>query len=205
MVKLRFTLQTIDGRIVPIPDPSVRFVHLQFRRFSGCPICNSHLRALAKHKDELVDAGIREVIFFHSSASELRTFEADLPFDLVADPEREFYRRFGVESSVSALVHPSIFGAMIRGAKVVFKGDARRLWIPKAENGRLGLPADFLVDGAGCVVASKFGTHAYDQWGIAELLTLGGRGNENRLNQQTGSIPSPSPGAPRLKPQTHSL
>ncbi len=198
MANLRLTLQTIAGKIVSIPDPSVRFVHLQFRRFSGCPICNTHLRGLAKHKDTLVDAGIREVIFFHSSASELRIYESDLPLDLVADPERKFYRQFGVESSALALLHPAIVGAAVRGAKVVFKGKARRLWMPKAENGRLGLPADFLVDRGGRIVATKFGAHAYDQWDLAELLAFArqGSGKSAHATGWLGSVTSPECSAP---------
>jgi peroxiredoxin len=182
-IPLALTLETIEGKVVPVPDPSARFVHLQFRRFSGCPICNAHLRSLANHRAELAEHGIREVIFFHSSAAELRTYEADLPFDLVADPERKYYRQFGVESSARALLHPAIIGPILRGAKVVFRGSGRRLWMPKAENGRLGLPADFLVDRTGRIVAAKFGTHAYDQWEVGELLTLARRESVSAASQ----------------------
>ena len=31
-----------SGQLVTIPDPAGEFVHLQFRRFAGCPICNLH-------------------------------------------------------------------------------------------------------------------------------------------------------------------
>lgn len=172
MTPLHLTLETIAGRTVPVPDPAARFVHLQFRRFAGCPICHTHLRSFVRRRDELAAAGIREVIFFHSSAAELRTYEADLPFDVVADAARTFYRRFGVEPSATALLHPSIVGAAVRGAKVVFRGTARRLWLPRAENGRLGRPADFLVDAGGVIVASRRGTHANDQWPVDELLAL---------------------------------
>ncbi len=175
MALFPLTLQTIAGRTVTIPDPSVGFVHLQFRRFAGCPICDTHVRALVRRKDELVRTGVREVIFFHSSAVELRTYESDLPFDLIADPAKKYYRQFGVEASAGALLHPAIIAAAIRGARIVFRGEARRLWVPKAENGRLGLPADFLVDRAGEIVAAKRGRHAYDQWNVDELLHLARR------------------------------
>ena len=42
----------------------------------------------------------------------------------------------------------------------------------KMENGPLGLPADFLIAKDGTVVAAKYGTHAYDQWEVPELLAL---------------------------------
>jgi hypothetical protein len=36
--------------------------------------------------------------------------------------------------------------------------------------GGLGLPADFLIDTDGRVIACKHGHHAYDQWSVDELL-----------------------------------
>ena len=36
--------------------------------------------------------------------------------------------------------------------------------------GQLGLPADFLLDPRGRVVAVKYGQHAGDQWSVGQLL-----------------------------------
>jgi hypothetical protein len=41
-----------------------------------------------------------------------------------------------------------------------------------AENGRLGLPADFLVGPDGRVKACKYGVTADDQWSFDELMAL---------------------------------
>jgi hypothetical protein len=41
------------------------------------------------------------------------------------------------------------------------------------DEGRLDLPADFLIASDGRVVASKYGVHSYDhQWSVDELLGL---------------------------------
>ena len=40
-------LDTITGTTVSVPD-SDHLVHLQFRRFAGCPICHLHVRSLAR-------------------------------------------------------------------------------------------------------------------------------------------------------------
>ena len=37
-------------------------------------------------------------------------------------------------------------------------------------SGHFGLPAEFLIAADGRVVASKYRTHAYDQWSADELL-----------------------------------
>src|SRR5207247_10268536 len=89
------TLELIatSGQLVAIPDPAGNFVHLQLRRFAGCPICNLHLRSIVTRHDEIRSRGIREVVVFHSTAAELAKHEAELPFPLIADPERVLYRR----------------------------------------------------------------------------------------------------------------
>lgn len=162
-------LTTVTGGHVTIPDPD-KLVHLQFRRFAGCPICNLHLRSFVIRHDEIVQAGIREVVVFHSPEDELREHTADLPFDVVADPEKRLYREYGIESSPRALLDPRAWGAIVRGVvRDTLRGRRPALRQP---NGRLGLPGDFLFDQTGEVIASKRGQHANDQWSVDELLGL---------------------------------
>jgi peroxiredoxin len=163
---------SVTGQTIRVPDPQ-RLVHLQFRRFAGCPICNLHLASFARRHDEITAAGIREVVFFHSPSDELRKHVADLPFSVVADPTKRFYREFGVESAPRALLDPRAWGAIIRGTTLTTLG---RFSTPaaKQEGGHLGLPADFLVDTQGAVIAAKYGKHADDQWSVDELLALAG-------------------------------
>jgi peroxiredoxin len=96
-------------------------------------------------------------------------YQAELPFDCVADPGKKVYRQFGVETSIFAPLHPAVFWAGMR--HVLRTG---RLY-KKAENGILGLPADFLIDPSGRVVASHYGTHAYDNWDADTLLQIATR------------------------------
>jgi len=162
------TLVTVNGEQVPMPDPD-RLVHLQFRRFAGCPVCNLHLRSILQRHDEIVAAGVREIVVFHSPAEELLRHTANLPFAVVADPDKRLYVEFGVESSPRALLNPKVWGTIVRA---VFTGLERRDPTPSAKphGGRLGLPADFLIASDGRILASKFGEHAYDQWTVDELI-----------------------------------
>lgn len=160
-----FTVQTIQGSQLTVPESPSKFTHLQFRRFAGCPICNFHLHTFFKSYDQIEAAGIHEVIFFHSSMSEMKKYQKDLAFAAVADPEKTFYARFGVERSIWASLHPRALWAAIKGMLLGKMG-------LKMENGPLGLPADILIDQKGTVVAAKYGTHAYDQWEVAELLSI---------------------------------
>ena len=97
-------LTTIRSEAVPIPDSRL-LVHLQFRRYAGCPICNVHLRSMARRHDDIRTAGIHQVAVFHSPAKHAAA-PGVLPFAVVADPERLLYAEFGVEASHRAVTHP---------------------------------------------------------------------------------------------------
>jgi len=165
-------LTAVSGERVAVPDPK-QVVHLQLRRFAGCPICHLHLRSFERRANELSAAGIREVIVFHSPAEELAPHATQLPFALIPDPERRLYRELGVESAPRALLDPrawpGIARAVLLGTFEMLRGRAR----PPAlapQGGRLGLPADFLIASDGTVLACKYGEHADDQWSVDELL-----------------------------------
>ncbi|HVW45013.1 MAG TPA: peroxiredoxin-like family protein [Amycolatopsis sp.] len=162
------TFVAVTGERVAVPDPE-RLVHLQFRRFAGCPVCNLHLRSVVRRHDEIVAAGIGEVVFFHSPADELRRHVADLPFAVVADPAKTVYREFGVKSAARSLLSPRAWGPIVRGVLTTVRVRAP-LPATTPHGGRLGLPADFLIAPDGRTIAAKHGEHAYDQWSVDELL-----------------------------------
>ncbi|MGV0813829.1 peroxiredoxin-like family protein [Mycolicibacterium boenickei] len=159
---------SVTGEHIPVPDPH-GLVHLQFRRFAGCPICNLHLQSFAARHAEITASGVREVVFFHSPGAELAEHTADLPFATVADPDKEIYRQFGVESGRRALLDPRSWPAIIRGSLLTLSGRFRAP-AGRQAGGRLGLPADFLIAPDGVVLAAKYGVHADDQWSVDELL-----------------------------------
>jgi peroxiredoxin len=166
-------LTAASGQSVTIPDPAGDFVHLQLRRFAGCPICNRHLRSIVTRHDEIRSHGIREVVVFHSTAAELAKHQADLPFPLIADPDRGLYRRLGVEHRLSSLLSTRALRAAIAGQAAALGNRSTKrgaLGPVKPTGGRLGLPADFLIAPDGRVAALKYGQHAYDQWTVDELL-----------------------------------
>ncbi|MEV0669650.1 peroxiredoxin-like family protein [Mycobacterium sp. NPDC050441] len=164
----QYQFLSVTGEHISVPDPR-GLVHLQFRRFAGCPICNLHLQSFAARHAEIDAAGIREVAFFHSPAPELAAHTADLPFATVADPDKDVYRKFGVESSPRALLDPRSWPAIIRGGVLTLCGRFRAP-AGRQAGGRLGLPADFLIAPDGVVLAAKYGAHADDQWSVDDLL-----------------------------------
>ena len=172
----RLDLAALSGQSVAVPDPD-RLVHLQFRRFAGCPICDLHLRDIARRLGELEAAGILEVALFHSSQAALLPYAGELPFAVVPDPDRRLYARFGVEAAPRALTSPSAWLPLLRAVvHATANALAGRPAPPRqAEGGRLGLPADLLIAPDGRVLAVKYGDHAADHWSVDELLVLAGR------------------------------
>ncbi|MGC5387438.1 AhpC/TSA family protein [Micromonospora sp. LHW51205] len=175
-------LTSVTGAQVALPDPD-RLVHLQFRRFAGCPVCNLHLRSIVRRHAEIEAAGVREVVLFHSPADELREHVADLPFAVVADPDRRLYREFGVESAPRSLLDPRAWLPILRGVAIstwyILRGRERSPSLTP-HGGRFGLPADFLIAPDGRVLAEKYGEHASDQWPVDELLAQVSRSRSAR-------------------------
>lgn len=156
-------LESLQGDTVLIPDTR-NIVHLQFRRYAGCPMCNLHLSSFIQRYAELQAEGIREVVVFHSSKGEMLRHGSEAPFPLIPDPDRVLYKEFGVEPSIKSLLHPKALFAGIRG--LVSQG-----WsLPSRREATLGRPADFLVDSDGAIIAVKYGKHAYDQWSVDEVI-----------------------------------
>jgi peroxiredoxin len=160
----QLTVTTSKGTPVTIPVAGARYTHIQFRRFSGCPICNTHIAALHRGKAQLDALGIHEVLFFHSSKEDVAAFHNDLPFDTVGDREKRYYRQFGVESSWSF--------ADLAAIRAAFASMLRGKFGAKMTGGPLGLPAEFLVGPDGRIKAAHYGKHAYDQWPVETLLDL---------------------------------
>lgn len=163
---VKHRLETAESKWVEIPDVK-DIVHLQFRRFAGCPFCSVHLRSMAMRHDEIAAAGIREVVVFQSTAAALRRHHAEMPFAVIPDPKGNLYAEFGVESGLRALLDPrALLVAMSKVMRVLPKLPG----IPPWGKGVLGLPADFLIATDGRVLACQYGTHADDQWSVDELL-----------------------------------
>ena len=88
----------------------------------------------------------------------------DIPFVLVGDPKKALYKEFGVETSLGFMSLKAL-GAGMRGMAHGHLG-------LRLSGGPLGLPGDFLIAPSGQIKAVKYGTHAYDQWSVDELIAL---------------------------------
>ncbi len=144
-------LMNIHDAAVILPNPEAKFVHLQ---------------SFMQRYDEIEAAGIHEVVVFHSPKATLLPFQGKFPFDVIGDPQKQLYAQFGVDSSIFALLDVRVWPVMFEAHAVADKSSAA------PDGGGLGLPADFLIDADGKIVASHYGRHAYDQWSVDALLAI---------------------------------
>ncbi|MFD7260117.1 redoxin domain-containing protein [Streptomyces sp. NPDC059874] len=144
-----------------------RTVILKFYRFAACPICNLHVRELVRRAGELEAAGVVPVAVLHSPAHRLRKSldGYQVPFTVIADPEKCLFRAYGVESSL---------GGMFTGAVARDYGRAMRAGIfcrPIGhEGGVQGHPADFLIDSEGVLRPARYGRDYADTMGVDAVL-----------------------------------
>ena len=187
-------LVTIHGDPVQIPEPQ-RLMHLQFRRYAGCPVCYLHLRSIARRHEEILAAGIREVVVFHSSTDTMRGFQGGLPFAAIAEPEKKLYSEFGVEkmSPLAALIAALTPRSWQAAGRALRRAPSLRGAAGKGEE-HFGLPADFLIGPRGRVLAAKYGEYVDDQWSVDELLDLA-----KNARHIVGASPAPTGAPPRLR------
>ena len=148
------TLESVTGEPIKLPDPNC-LVHLQFRRFVDCPICNTHIAELRGRAREIEAAGIKEVIVFHSSSKSIRSYQKGVPFVLVGDPKKALYKEFGVKTSLVFISSLKALAAWTRGIAHGHFGLRPFSGCP------LGLLGDFLIAPSEQIKAVKYGTHAF--------------------------------------------
>jgi hypothetical protein len=90
------------------------------------------------------------------------------PYALIADPKRNWYKQFGVKTSLMSVLNPIVWPYGMKGA--LLKIHKILKCFPRGDESMLGLPAEFLIDETGRLIDVKYGSHAYDQWTVDELI-----------------------------------
>lgn len=146
-------LQGIDGSLFESENLLGKPYMLTFYRFASCPFCNLRINELVKRFDEFGD-DFTIVAVFDSPLDNLRrhTEGHKAPFYILADEENKYYKKYGIEHSVSGMLK-GMFLRMPTLLKGIFKG-----YIPTTFKGSLTtMPADFLIDREGNIQLSYYG------------------------------------------------
>ena len=118
-----------------------------FFRHAGCPFCNLRVHNLMKVHEDFKAKGLEMIFFFESKKDIIlrSSFHQEIsPIPLISDPEKKWYRRYGLESSArkSAVGHITSFVGTAIQAKL--KGLPLH---PMADGESINtIPAEFLLD-----------------------------------------------------------
>lgn len=144
----KLTGDTLSGNEISLSDYKGSPLILSFYRYAGCPLCNLRIHDfIKKYNKKYKPAGVKVIAVFQSPIEKMEkyTTEHDAPFEFVSDPDYEWYRAFGVESSLSGLVKASLKPVSI--LRSFTKGFGR----VDPDGVMTRLPADFLINSKGII------------------------------------------------------
>lgn len=158
-----------SGERISLQELRGRTVLLKFLRFAACPICSLHLREYVRRHDELVDAGITTVAVYHSPVHKIdeRLERLDVPFGVVADPDKTAFDAYAVGASIRGMLTRRVMRDYVQAMRAGFF--SRPLG---HEGGIQGHPADFLIDGGGVIRLARYGRDYADTLSVGAVLTV---------------------------------
>ncbi|MGJ3234877.1 redoxin domain-containing protein [Marivirga sp.] len=172
-----FIAKDIFDRDIIMSDLRGNKIFLAFFRNVNCPFCNMRVHQLSKKQKELTKAGLKMVFFFESSTQHLQRsiFHKEVSeVPLIGDPEKEVYKRYGIESSIfktmSTFLHKGAFAKKKEGEKFNVPED-------KEKNDDTLIPADFLIDENCKIVKAYYGKNVSDHLDIKEIEKFAGVNN----------------------------
>lgn len=142
-----FKLIDIFDREIDLTNYRDKKILIGFFRHAGCPFCNLRVHTLTKIHEELKAQGMEMIFFFESPKHILlrSIFHKEVsPIPLISDPKKEWYDKYGLESSgyKSAMSHLTSF------VQTAIKAKKEGVPIHPMAGGESikTMPAEFLVD-----------------------------------------------------------
>ena len=142
-----FSVKDVFGRMIDLSTYKDKRVLIAFFRHAGCPFCNLRVHALTKVHQEFKEKGLEMIFFFESKESVIlrSTFHQEIsPIPLISDPEKKWYKTFGLEESPmkSAISHITSF------VQTAYKASTNGVPVHMMAAGESisTMPAEFLLD-----------------------------------------------------------
>jgi len=139
---------------------------LAFFRYASCPLCNLRIDELIKKDPFFKEKGLKIIAVFQSPVESIREYvgKQDAPFPIVAAPNRDIYKLYGVETSVLGTLK-----ALLKPAK--FKDALDKGFKPgKSEGAKTLIPADFLIDEDLNIIKAYYGKDIGDHMPIETII-----------------------------------
>lgn len=156
-----------------------------FVRHLGCIFCREQVKDLRAHASQIAAAGIQVVLVTPASTQRNAAFarDLDLPFPILADPERRAYAAFGfAEGTVGQLLSPRVAA---RSVEALLHGAVPGRRIGNSRQ----LPGAVIVDRDGRVRYRKVARDAADHLTTADLLAEAARiaAEDERMHREDGA------------------
>lgn len=173
-----FKLQDIFGRTIDLNEYNDKKILIAFFRHAGCPFCNLRVHALTKVHEDLKSKGLEMIFFFESSEKVIlrSIFHREVsPIPIIADPEKQWYDAYGLESSgyKSAISHITSF--VQTAIKAKSKGVPMH---PMADGESIStMPAEFLVDQGLIIKKLHYSQRLNDRLNLEDIIAFASDGN----------------------------
>lgn len=163
---IKFIAADYLGNKIDITDYQDKKILLSFFRGASCPFCNMRINYLIKNYSKFEKNGIVIITIFAASKDEILKYAGtqNAPFPIVADPDLELYKKYGIEESSSGMIKAMM--NPIKMMKVMFSG----FFNMKSLNDKPIIPADFLIDNNMSIYRAYYGNDFGDHIPIDEVL-----------------------------------
>jgi len=162
----RSHLTCLSGERLDLHNFRGRPVLVKFHRFSGCPVARHQIDQFIARLPELTGAGVEMIIVLHSSADKVApNFAERSGLHIVADRDKTLYRAWACTFDRRRLLSPASWRATLAALRHGYLPQPTRF-----QGGVVGIPADFLIDGAGLIAEAHYGRHFGDSWTVDDVL-----------------------------------
>jgi peroxiredoxin len=170
-----FQAENMSGQMISLQDYKDRNLLVKFYRFANCPVCNLHLRNFVRKYDKLQNEGLSVLAIYHSPQwRTYKTLSHDLPFEILADPDKRIFRSYGVGSSLAGMFSWSVWRDY---ALAMMAGYSSGML--SHDGGITGHPADFIIGKNGKILYAHYGKDYVDSLSVDQVINVA---RELRLN-----------------------
>lgn len=154
-----FAVNDISGMELSLARYRGKKLMLSFFRNAACVLCNVQIHKLIAKYPWFKKQGLELIAVFESPAENIRSFvgRQSPSFPIVADPEGDLYKTYGVENS-EALVGAALQNSGAGYLKDLIETAASIGYTLTQEPGSnfFRMPADFLIDEHGIIRAAHY-------------------------------------------------
>ena len=169
-----FIVDTQNGHYDHFHDMLKGKTVLWVLRYIGCTVCRYDVHMIQKRYEEFAARNAKVVVVMQSDTAhllnDLKQSDTVLPFEIIADPGQNIYRRLGINAAGSKeeLLGTGAEQLKQKGAAARGAGFAHGDY----EGNELQLPALFILDDQGTVLYSHYAEHLMDMPDVDGVLTL---------------------------------